>query len=53
MYSMITKEKLKKSKPEDVIRFARWLRLKIDGMSIRQVISLVKWRITRGIHQYY
>lgn len=29
------------------MRLARWLRLRIDGMSPRQVTELVYWRITR------
>ena len=38
---------LKKAKPEDVIRLAKWLKLRIDGMSHRQVIKLIYWLITR------
>jgi hypothetical protein len=48
----ITKVDLKKSKQENVIRLARWLRLRIDGMSIRQIINLIYWRITRDDHKY-
>lgn len=39
---------LKKAKPENVIRLAKWLKLHIEGMSIEQIIRLVYWRITRG-----
>jgi hypothetical protein len=50
---MITKEKLTKARPENVIRFAKWLGLNIKGMSLRQIIKLVRWRVNRGMHQYY
>lgn len=39
---------LKKSKPENVIRFAKWLKLRIDGMSIKQVITLIVWRLHKN-----
>jgi len=39
---------LKKAKSENVIRLARWLKLHIDNMSMRQIIKLVYWRITRN-----
>lgn len=48
----INKSDLKKSKPENVIRLAKWLRLHIDGMSLRQIIKLIYWRITRDDHKY-
>lgn len=38
---------LKKAKPENVVRLAKWLKLDIDGMSHRHIVKLVKWRITR------
>jgi len=41
------KSTLKKAKPENVIRLAKWLRLHIDGMSLRQVIKLICWLTTR------
>jgi hypothetical protein len=41
------KSTLRKSKPENVIRLANWLRLHIDGMSHRQIIKLVHWRLSR------
>ena len=43
----ISRADLKKAKPENVIRLAKWLKLNIEGMSIRQIIQLVYWRITR------
>jgi hypothetical protein len=44
---MITKSDLRKAKPENVRRLAKWLDLHIDGMSDRQVIKLVHWYLTR------
>lgn len=41
---------LKKAKPEDVLRLAKWLRLRINGMSYNQILKLIKWRTTRGEH---
>ena len=41
---------LKKANPENILRLAKWLRLHVDGMSYNQIVKLVKWRITRGIH---
>jgi hypothetical protein len=38
---------------EDVYRLASYLRLKINGMSERQVRRLVIWRLNRGITQRY
>jgi hypothetical protein len=38
---------LRQAKPENVLRLAKWLHLQIDGMSHRQIIHLVRWRITR------
>lgn len=37
-----------KAKPENVIRLAKWLQLHINGMSFRQIVKLVRWRITRN-----
>ncbi|WP_170228803.1 hypothetical protein [Polyangium fumosum] len=33
--------------PGGLLRLARFLRLRVEGMSPRQVASLVYWRITR------
>lgn len=44
---IITKAMLKKAKPENVHRLAKWLKLNIEGMSIEQVIKLVLWRIKK------
>lgn len=49
---MPTISELKKAKPENVIRLAKWLKLDIDGMSISQIIRLIRWRITRGISRH-
>lgn len=46
------KSTIKKAKPENIIRLARWLRLRIDGMSIRQIINLVAWRLHKN-RQWY
>ena len=44
---------LLKAKPENVIRLAKYLKLHINGMSHRQIASLVYWRITRtGYNRY-
>ena len=48
----ITKEQLRKARPENVIRLAKWLKLDIEGMSIKQIINLVRWRITRGVARH-
>lgn len=37
-----------RSKPEDILRLARWLRLQIQGMKHKQIASLVYWRVTRN-----
>jgi len=33
--------------PRGLLRLARFLRLRVEGMSPRQVANLVYWRITR------
>jgi len=43
----ISKNNLKKAKIENVKRLAKWLKLDIEGMSDRQIIKLVWWRITK------
>jgi len=44
----LTKSQLRRAKPEALVRFARWLKLRnIDEMSHRQLASLVHWLITR------
>lgn len=53
---MIKRGILQMTKPENLIRLAKWLRLDIDGMSYNQIAGLVHWRITRSdkyryIHQ--
>lgn len=50
---MIKIKTLKKAKLEDILRLSKWLKLNTDGMSLRQIIKLIKWRITRtGINRY-
>ncbi len=44
----ISKRQLRKAKPEDVRRLARWLKIKhIDTMSHRQLIRLLDWLFKR------
>lgn len=45
---IIKKHHLKNAKPENVVRLAKFLKLNIDGMSHKQIISLVWWRLTRN-----
>lgn len=49
---MLTLKQLRKAKPENVIRLAKWLQLYIDGMSLGQIIRLIRWRVTRGISRH-
>ena len=45
---MIKRRHLKGMRPEMLRRFAVWLGLRhIDGMSHRQLVSLVMWLLTR------
>lgn len=39
---------LKRAKPEDVARLAKYLRLHVDGMSHRQIVALIMWRLHRN-----
>jgi hypothetical protein len=49
----IMRRHLKKAKPENILRLARFLKLRVDDMSHRQIVSLVYWRITRtGMNRY-
>lgn len=43
----IEKYQLLKSRPENLSRLARFMHLKIDGMSAGQIARLIYWRITR------
>ncbi|MDI1433872.1 hypothetical protein [Polyangium sorediatum] len=43
-----TLRKAARLNPGGLLRLARFLRLRVEGMSLRQVASLVYWRITRG-----
>ena len=44
---LLSRHILRKAKPENLIRLAKWLKLHIDGISHRQIVNLVYWRITR------
>ena len=44
---LIKIEHLKKAKPENVIRLARWLKLNIEGLNIEQIINLVYYRFVK------
>lgn len=50
----IPKEKLMKSKHENLIRLAKYIGLKydLDTMSHRQLAKLVRWKLTRGQIRY-
>lgn len=49
---LITKRKLLDAQPENVLRLARSLHLRTDGMSRGQVARLVHWRITRPVYRF-
>lgn len=38
---------LKKAKQEDILRLSKWLHLKTHNMSYRQILKLIRWRISR------
>ncbi len=40
-------ETLRKASPTNLLRLAGWLKLNTQGMSHKQIIRLVYWRITR------
>jgi len=47
---MVTRADLNEARrrnPEGLRRLARWLKLRIDGMSDRQIAKLVWWLLTR------
>jgi hypothetical protein len=44
----IMRRHLRKAKHENLLRLASFLKLRVDGMSHRQISSLVYWRITRN-----
>ncbi len=46
----IPKRQLKKASHENLLRLARYLKLRYDllDMSHRQLAKLVRWRLTRG-----
>lgn len=48
----ITVAKLKKAKPENLLRLARSLKLNTEGMSHRQIARLIRWRITRPVVRF-
>ena len=46
----IRKEHLNQARrvnPDGILRLARFMGLRIDGMSTRQVVQLIWWRMTR------
>lgn len=43
----IRKGTLLRANPENVLRLARYLKLRIKYMSVRQVIRLIAWRLSR------
>ena len=40
-------KKASKINPDGIIRLAKFLKLRIDDMSIGQICRLIRWRITR------
>jgi hypothetical protein len=48
--ALLSKSNLRKARKEDVVRLARWLKLRnIDTMSHRQLINLLDWLFKRPI----
>lgn len=43
----LTKQDLRRARPENVRRLARALHLRVDDMSDRQVVKLVWWRLRK------
>jgi hypothetical protein len=43
----IKRSTLKKAKPENLLRLAKYLKLRTDGMSHRNVSKLIYWLLTR------
>jgi len=43
----LTVAKLRKAKPENLVRLAKFLKLNTKGMSHAHLARLVRWRITR------
>ena len=54
--SVLSRRSLRRSSPGSLLRLARFLRLRTEGMSHRQVAELVRWRTTRpdmtGEHRF-
>lgn len=48
MNTLLSVGRLKKAKRENVIRLAKALNLKVEGMSHGQIARLVHWRVTRA-----
>lgn len=44
----IYRRNLRKAAPENLLRLARFLKLRTSGMSNRQIVNLIYWRITRN-----
>lgn len=49
----IKRRHLRKSKPENLLRLSMFLKLRTEGMSHRQIVNLVYWRITRNNRNYH
>lgn len=52
---LLTSHRLKHAarvNPDGLRRLARFMKLHIDGMSNRQVASLIRWRVTRDDMKY-
>jgi hypothetical protein len=47
-YANVLRLDLRRAKTENLLRLARSLKLHTEGMSHRQIASLVYWRITRN-----
>ncbi len=50
---MNIKKHLKFCSGENILRLAKYLRLNIKGMSLRQIKKLIKWRLSRNINNRY
>ncbi len=50
---IIKRRTLRKSSQENLLRLAKFLKLRVVSMSHKQIASLIYWRITRGIYNRY
>jgi hypothetical protein len=44
----ITINHLKRAKPENVIRLAKWLKINTEGLNIDQIIGMVYYHVIKG-----